>query len=336
MREKWIDDIKGFAIILVVIGHAIDGFELNGIYDHAKYAWNFFDLIYAFHMPLFFWISGYVFKRAYLDKEKHVTDKKRLSTHVLNFVWIYTIFSVVKILLKILSTGHVIKEASFWDILLIPIKPITPYWYLYVLIVLYLIVPFLLRFNIIILICTWGIISLFCYISFFEAIDGYGLFYVLKYGFFFLLGVYQNDDPKLNSVNRFVECCSFIVCSIVAFSRYSLPGILSSGFWRFVCALVMTYCLIVWFHDYCIKVDFFNVIGRFSLEIYTLHMFITRPIGFMLNALHISNYALGFIITVTLGVLIPLLISAIIKMLRINKKIRLYDLIYAPSVFLKI
>jgi fucose 4-O-acetylase-like acetyltransferase len=54
-RDKQLDEIKGLAIILVVIGHVIafsnpDNFQNNLL----------FSLIYSFHMPLFFFISGYL------------------------------------------------------------------------------------------------------------------------------------------------------------------------------------------------------------------------------------------------------------------------------------
>lgn len=48
-REGWIDALRGFAIILVIIGHA------NGITPSVQ------KFIYGFHMPLFFIIGGYVF-----------------------------------------------------------------------------------------------------------------------------------------------------------------------------------------------------------------------------------------------------------------------------------
>jgi fucose 4-O-acetylase-like acetyltransferase len=53
-RIDFIDKIKGFAILLVVIGHVIqfntDDFRHN----------IFFSIIYSFHMPLFFFLSGYI------------------------------------------------------------------------------------------------------------------------------------------------------------------------------------------------------------------------------------------------------------------------------------
>lgn len=47
-RSKWIDVYKGIGIILVVAGHIFDGLIR--------------DLIFLFHMPLFFFISGYLYK----------------------------------------------------------------------------------------------------------------------------------------------------------------------------------------------------------------------------------------------------------------------------------
>lgn len=56
-RNTKIDLIKGFLIISVILGHAIPG-DVNSVI--SRY------LIYSFHMPMFFGISGYLFN----------TDKK--------------------------------------------------------------------------------------------------------------------------------------------------------------------------------------------------------------------------------------------------------------------
>lgn len=51
VRIKWVDRAKGIGIVLVVIGHILgDQHVLSLLYQ----------LIYAFHMPLFFVISGYL------------------------------------------------------------------------------------------------------------------------------------------------------------------------------------------------------------------------------------------------------------------------------------
>ena len=53
-RNLLIDVLKGFTIILVVMGHASQWFSGD---DRSN---PFYVTIYAFHMPLFMFLSGYV------------------------------------------------------------------------------------------------------------------------------------------------------------------------------------------------------------------------------------------------------------------------------------
>lgn len=55
-RDVSIDALKGFAAILVVLGH-VTQFCFNSTYET-----NFlFKIPYSFHMMLFFFISGHIF-----------------------------------------------------------------------------------------------------------------------------------------------------------------------------------------------------------------------------------------------------------------------------------
>lgn len=53
----WIDYAKIIGIFLVVYGHLLQRTGL--VYEELRWVW---DLIYLFHMPLFFFISGYLYK----------------------------------------------------------------------------------------------------------------------------------------------------------------------------------------------------------------------------------------------------------------------------------
>ena len=53
-RLQYIDIIKGVAIILVVLAHLIQTNVVDGVHDEV------FQLINSFHMPLFFFASGYI------------------------------------------------------------------------------------------------------------------------------------------------------------------------------------------------------------------------------------------------------------------------------------
>lgn len=67
-RIKWIDTAKAIGILLVVIGH------LDGLPFTVK------KIIYSFHMPLFFIISGYLFNENYVYSSFFVFLFKRIKT----------------------------------------------------------------------------------------------------------------------------------------------------------------------------------------------------------------------------------------------------------------
>jgi fucose 4-O-acetylase-like acetyltransferase len=73
-RNHQIDNLKGFAIIIVVLGHAIQA-------SFANFDSNLvFNYIYSFHMPLFMFLSGYVLYG------KDINLLKRIKTLVIPFV----------------------------------------------------------------------------------------------------------------------------------------------------------------------------------------------------------------------------------------------------------
>lgn len=77
MRHKWIDISRGILIILVVFGH-------SAFIQYYSY-WH--SIIYWFHMPAFFFLSGYVFKSkdSFGQQAKQIT-KKLLIPYVIILV----------------------------------------------------------------------------------------------------------------------------------------------------------------------------------------------------------------------------------------------------------
>ena len=57
-REKWVDDVKVIACILVVVGHFFMSMVQSGILPDSNLHEWFITTIYYFHVPLFFICSG--------------------------------------------------------------------------------------------------------------------------------------------------------------------------------------------------------------------------------------------------------------------------------------
>lgn len=72
-RSGYIDSLKGFGILCVVLGHVVNSYLSAGAYPKAStLMYRVFNIIYAFHMPLFMTISGFLFQKAYLDENGNV------------------------------------------------------------------------------------------------------------------------------------------------------------------------------------------------------------------------------------------------------------------------
>lgn len=89
-RKKWVDVAKGYGIILVVVQHVIGG-------EIGKY-------ILMFHMPLFFWLSGFCFN---IDKYK---TNKDFIKHIVRRIQTYFLIAIPLIIYTHISTSG---DASF-------------------------------------------------------------------------------------------------------------------------------------------------------------------------------------------------------------------------------
>ncbi len=129
-RNQTLDLIKGFAILLVVLGHAIQFNDLENFNSNIV-----FRIIYSFHMPLFMFVSGYISYRTF-DGSKAKLFKRFKSLIVPFFVW-FCISISISYLTFLFSGG---KMPNFiLGIKNIILYPDTGLWFLWILFLNYLI-----------------------------------------------------------------------------------------------------------------------------------------------------------------------------------------------------
>lgn len=124
-----IDIAKGIGIILVVLGHSLKQTEVN-----ARWIKILICLIYSFHMPLFFALSGFLAEkvlRLETMKERLVYVKNR----ALRLLVPYFVIGLVYIPVKLKLRAYAVKPFTLRDSLglLIGQNPNTSLWFLYVL-----------------------------------------------------------------------------------------------------------------------------------------------------------------------------------------------------------
>ncbi len=138
-REKWVDDIKVIACILVVLGHFFQSMTKASIMpENDLYKW-FNTTIYYFHVPLFFICSGYLYQKYSkvnsLGRWRRNVAKKMLALGVP-----YATFTTATwVLKKVFSSSVNDQIGGLGDTLFL--HPTAPYWYLYALFFIFLVTP---------------------------------------------------------------------------------------------------------------------------------------------------------------------------------------------------
>lgn len=131
VRNDWIDATKGMAIFLVVLGHATGGVSGAGI--ALSDLWNsVIDGIYAFHMPLFFALSGWFYMRLVVKNGLLNFSLRRVERILYPMIlWTYIFFAF-----KLVAGQYSNSPVSLQDIPLIPVPGVLHFWFLWDLFIL--------------------------------------------------------------------------------------------------------------------------------------------------------------------------------------------------------
>lgn len=130
-RFRAIDAAKGVGIILVILGHTITQMEMD-----AKWIRILHCLIYSFHMPLFFLLSGFVATK--ILKLKTFQDRlKYIKERALRLLVPYFVIGLIYIPVKLKLDEYAVVKFHLKDSfkLLIGENPDLSLWFLYILFV---------------------------------------------------------------------------------------------------------------------------------------------------------------------------------------------------------
>lgn len=298
-RIAWIDIAKGIAIILVVIGHCIpDAASSTGI-SVMGYRW-LHDTIYSFHMPLFFFLSGYmIVRKNFVKAGKRPLDiiKSRWKRLMVPYMFVGLCYAPFKLLLSKFANKPYDIE-NIWKII-IGVNPDGELWFLYALFVVTVIAA-IFSFRI-----SWtGLLAAGCLLVW----DPWDI--VTDYLFFFLFGIYMRRNysgfvEKLKSYHIFVLAIAFLV------GNYGLLIWKQHAFFLLTALSGMT--LVFWL-SYQISIlklplkGYLKYCGMMSMDIYILSDMIKIPFRIILwNKMHL--YTEAFLVCTIMGIGLSLLVS---------------------------
>ena len=129
-RLEWIDIAKGVGIILVVVGHT--GRGLSAVYfpDGTGFLQSMDKAIYAFHMPLFFLLSGITF-----GMRPPSTIQPALLNRALRFFYTLVVWTYAFLGMRALAGDMSNAGGSWLDLLQAPLPPFAHFWFLWALLI---------------------------------------------------------------------------------------------------------------------------------------------------------------------------------------------------------
>ena len=155
-RLVWLDTAKGIGIVLVVYGHQLRSQILTGKVDPFWQAPFQDALIYTFHMPLFFFISGLTFSHTFHSRNRENFVRSRLGT----LLYPYFLWSLISLGLAMSGSRYVNHSVGFGDFIGIIWRPVFQFWFLYALFICQMIAFFVgMRQKIIAVIAVGALLS---------------------------------------------------------------------------------------------------------------------------------------------------------------------------------
>lgn len=307
-REYWLDYVKEFACILVVLGHFYQSMTKAGILFASNF-YNWFNTtIYYFHVPLFFICSGYLYQK-FSHVDSFSSWKKNVIKKLIVLGIPYLFFSTASWLLKtVFSTSVNSQPESIKTVLLL--HPIDAYWYLYCLFFLFLLIPTFhsRKSTYIITLISLGLKVISC---FYNIHNIYLLSILSNDSIWFVLGMHfvkwETDfRKKVSKKNGEAGIILFVILSIMIHSMDFEHPFMAFLLGTLACISVITVAI------HAKESRILNGLAQYTMPIYLMHTPAAAALRTILIKIGITSNCLQIALGLLGSFLLPILAAEII------------------------
>lgn len=320
-RTDWVDYAKGIGIILVVYGHLLS----SGYHSDLGIPKQFFgfsdSIIYGFHMPLFFLLSGLFVEKSL---QKH-GSRKYLYNQLRRLVYPYFIWSILQMSVEVIFSNHTQKGTSLSDILVIVYQPWGQFWFIYALFLMQLIFVLVNRLGEfapeILVIIGAGLFFFPIQIEV-AALTPFSAHFI-----FFISGILFRKylwDKGIIKPSIWIIFISFIVLmssGIYIFTNAVKPTRLASSnhplYFMYLAIVGIYFCMSL--SQYLAGKNIFpflRTLGLYSIQIYLAHMLAGVGLRVILVELfNLQNWELNIVLGVSFALIAPIYLQIITKKL---------------------
>lgn len=308
-REKWVDDVKVIACILVVLGHFFQSMtKANILPENDLYQW-FNTTIYYFHVPLFFICSGYLYQK-YSRVNSVGSWRRNVAKKILALGVPYVTFTTATwVLKKVFSSSVNDQIGGLGDTLFF--HPTAPYWYLYALFFIFLVTPTFssvkaAAVGLVVAIVAKGLIL---------TGGGYSVYAVstvLSNEIWFVLGMSIcafNVQLKGKRVQGTICGLLFMILSIVVYTAEISGSAISFAMGLLACVAVIL--IVAGFEEkFGRGMDF---LAKYTMPIFLMHTLFAAPLRSILMKIGIENAVIHVVLGLGISFAGPIMAAWIMK-----------------------
>lgn len=306
-RLAWVDYAKGLGIFLVVLGHTIRGLINSSILEKSASIKFVDEWIYAFHMPLFFFLSGLFVCRA---ASKPLKDfiVRRLNI----IIYPYLVWSILQSLLQSMGSGYTNNQISLIELWKIICQPVMQFWFLYTLFILVLVYRILHKRGVspmgflILYIFLYGIHVFGINLSFWGV-----LYSAQRYAIYLAIGAVFGSGKGMSSLSK-IKNQTLVTILIGGFLAVALAvsfNLVTGGLTRLLVALfgVSASVALAIILERLGKIPFVKEWGSLSLEIYLAHVIAAAILRILLQkVLGITEPIAHLFLGTMVGIYVPI------------------------------
>ncbi len=315
-RIEWVDAAKGMGIILVVYAHVARGLNKSGIFDGN--AFEIVDaIIYSFHMPLFFFLSGIFYLRTMEKRGFTGTIFSKINT----IIYPYIIWSLIQGFIEVQLSAYTNGAAQYSDLFAILWQPRAHFWFLYTLFFMFIatsliLIPYFKNMVSTKITLLSGLaITLFIYLSRQHSPDVFALTSVSSNAIYFMGGVvFSAVAPNYKRIRLvgLISAVSFFLLSYVVNVAHTLP---SNDLWKLSLAFFGILAVIYMCRVIPESIDKpFALLGSYSMIIYLLHILFGSGVRIVLSkGFSVDSSLLHLFVGTTIGLIGPIMFYLIVK-----------------------
>jgi len=314
VRLNWIDAARGLAIVAVVFGHVWRGLHASAIITDDALFQVLDRLIYSFHMPLFFFLSGLVFKESQHD----IT--RTLFARIVRLLWPLALWTWIYFSFKIIAGSLANSPIRADEFPYFPLPPREQFWFLWALLLVQFAVTItlsmatrLLNRPIAIALTSTASLALYLFVAVPEVLAPYVVGAVMHSPFFLAGMAYSLATSRRRFVGSALPYLALFTAAIaIALVTNGRNTDLVIGI---VAAVALTTAMRILYNSGSPSrpLSIVRDLGLASMAIYVTHVIFTASTRIGLKMAGILDLRVHILLAVLAGVLLPLVIYRLAK-----------------------